>query len=124
MKFVFLRSQKILVLLATSAALVACGGGNDTACTSEARSSVMLTVLDTLGLPMRGYDVAFQIDKGSVQKITCESSDACAITYEQSGVFSMTVSKPGFNSTSLDVTVSRDECHVMTQRVTLTLKAF
>lgn len=127
MKSVFLRHRQMLIFLASSAILTACGSGNgsdDLACTAEARSSVSLTVLDTLGLPIRTYDVAFQINNGAMQNVSCNSSDACAIEYEKSGVFSMTVSKPGFNSTSLDVTVTRDACHVMTQHATLTLKAF
>ena len=127
MKPITLHRALWLILLISSALLSACGSGktgDDVVCTAEARSSISLTVLDTLGLPIRTYDVAYQIDKGATQNISCNSSGACAIEYEKSGVFSMTVSKPGFNSTSLDVTVTRDACHVNTQNVTLTLKAF
>ncbi len=117
-----------ITILSVTVLLTACGADDnskiDEVCTTEARSSISLTVLDTLGLPIRAYDVAFQINNGAMQKVSCDSNEACAIEYEKSGLFSMTVSKPGFNATSLDVTVTRDACHVMTQRVTLTLKAF
>ena len=127
MKSISLYRPLWLILLISSAVLSACGSGksgDDVVCTAEARSSVSLTVLDSLGLPMRAYDVAYQIDKGATQNISCNTSGACAIEYEKNGVFSMTVSKPGFNPTSLDVTVTRDACHVNTQNITLTLKAF
>ena len=127
MKSLPLHRSLWLTLLISSALLSACGSGksgDDIVCTAEARSSVSLTVLSTLGLPISNYDVAFQIDKGATQNISCNTSGACAIEYEKSGIFSMTVSKPGFNPTSLDVTVTRDACHVNTENVTLTLKAF
>lgn len=129
MTYQLMFALRFLILLTLTAFLAACGTGNgndagNAACTMEVRSSVDLSVLDSLGLPIRSFEAAFQINKGPVQKVSCASSDTCAIEYEKSGVFSMTVSKPGFNSTSLDATVTRDACHVMTRRVTLTLKAF
>lgn len=115
------------IIVAVCATLTACSNGNSSdklACTMEARSSVDLTVLDTLGLPLQSYDVSFQVDAGATQKINCNTSDSCPIEYEKSGVFSITVSKPGFNSASREVTVSKDACHVITQRVTFTLSTF
>lgn len=63
MKSVSLHRSLWLILLISSAVLSACGSGksgDDVVCTAEARSSVSLTVLDTLGLPMHAYDVAFK----------------------------------------------------------------
>ena len=106
--------------------LSACGNGayDGVACTTEARSSVDLSVLNTLGLPMRDYEVLYQINQGAVQKTICSTSSPCAIDFEKAGAFSFTVSKSGFQSVTGEVTVSKDVCHVITQRVTLTLKAF
>jgi hypothetical protein len=118
--------NRIPASLAIFLLLSACGNGtyDGVACTTEARSSVDISVLDTLGLPMRDYEVQYQINQGAVQQTSCKTSSPCAIDFEKVGVFSFTVSKSGFQSTSGEVTVSRDVCHVITQRVTLTLKAF
>ena len=118
--------NRVTVLLAISMLLSACGNGayDGVACTTEARSSVDISVLYILGLPLRDYEVLYQINQGTVQKTICYTSSPCAIDFEKAGVFSLTVSKSGFQSAMGEVTVSKDVCHVITQRVTLTLKAF
>lgn len=116
------RFVHILCLLAVSAMASACGGADaGFACTTEARTSVLLTVVDQLGAPLPGVSVRYQVDAGSAQSQACESNGVCAIAFEVSGVFSISATKVGYTSPSGTVTVTRDECHVNTERLTLTL---
>jgi hypothetical protein len=112
-----------LCLLAVSAIVSACGGGDDgIACTAEARTSVLLTVVDELNAPLPGVAVTYQVNGATAQSQACESNGRCAIAVEVSGVFSITASKAGYTSISGTATVTRDECHVNTERLTLTLR--
>lgn len=118
------RSVHILCLLAVAAMASACGGGggyDGIACTTEARTSVLLTVVDQLGAPLPGVTVMYQVNAGNAQSEACDSNGTCAIAFEVSGVFSITATKVGYTSPSGMVTVTRDECHVITERLTLTL---
>ena len=126
------RFVNLLCLIGLSA-VSACGGGDEgitpssppipsTACTTEARTSVLLTAVDHLNAPLPGVNVLYQVNGGTVQNQACESTGTCAIAFEVSGVFSITASKVGYTPASGTVTVTRDECHVITERLTLTLR--
>lgn len=110
-------------LLAVAAAMGGCGGGDAPVCTAEARASVLLTAVDDGGAPLAGGDVDFRVDGGAVQRVRCEAAAPCAIAYEVAGRFAITASKPGHAAASASVTVTGDECHVDTVRLTLTLRA-
>jgi hypothetical protein len=120
----FIRTLAPLVL----AALVsACGGGSGdgsdepVVCTTEARTSVLLMVIDQVGAPLPGVTASYRVDGGAAQSQPCNASGACPLAFEVSGVFAFTASKPGYTSQSGTVTVKRDACHVITERVTLAL---
>lgn len=118
-KSIGIKSLCLSVLLALSA----CGGGDDEgACTLEARASVALTVVDDLNAPVAAADVSFRVDGGAVQTLVCGSSGTCNLAYELSGAFAVSASKSGYLPTSGTVTVNKDACHVVTQKLTLTLK--
>lgn len=114
-----------LVPLTLSALVSACGGGDLgdglVVCTTEARTSVLVTVVDQVGAPLPGVTVSYRVDGGAAQSQPCDVSGACPLAFEVSGVFTFTASKLGYTSPSRTVTVKRDACHVVTERVTLTL---
>lgn len=115
----FIKSLCLSVLLALSA----CGGGDDEgACTAEARASVALTVVDDLSAPVAAADVSYRVDGGATQTLVCGSSGTCNLAYELSGAFAVSASKSGYLPASGTVTVNRDVCNVVTQKLTLTLK--
>ena len=118
------RSVHILCLLAVAAIASACGGGNASdgiACTTEARTSMVLTVVDQFGAPLPGVTAMYRANAGNAQSEACDSNGKCTIAFEVGGVFAITAAKVGHTSTSATVTVTRDACHVITERLTLTL---
>jgi hypothetical protein len=114
-----------LVSLALSALVSACGGGDPgdglVVCTTEARTSVLVTVVDQVGASLSGVTVSYRVDGGAAQSQPCDASGACALAFEVSGVFAFTAYKLGYTPLSGKATVKRDACHVITERVTLTL---
>ena len=115
----FIKSLCLPVLLALSA----CGGGDDEgACTAEAKVSVALTIVDDLNAPVAAAEVSYRVNGGAAQTLVCGSSGACNVANEVSGVFAISASKSGYLPASGTVTVDRDACHVITQKLTLTLK--
>lgn len=120
------RLTTVLCLLALSA-VSACGSGsngtnNEIVCTTEARASVLLTVVDSHNLPLADVDVTYQVDGGTIQSHACDAGGSCAIAFEVSGVFSISVSKAGYTPAAGSVTVTRDVCHVKTESLTLMLR--
>jgi hypothetical protein len=114
-------------LLSVTAALFlsACGGGDYSdavACTLEARASVVIRTVDTGGLPIVGTTVSYQINDGALQTVSCPAAGTCSIGSEQSGRFRLTVNKAGYVSQSTEVKVNADECHVLTEQVTVVLR--
>lgn len=69
--------------------LSACGNGayDGVACTTEARSSVDISVLDTLGLPLRDYEVIYQINQGAVQKQYAAQAHHAPLISKKPGFF-------------------------------------
>ena len=103
----------------------ACGGGKEDSivCTTEARTSLLLTVVDQLNAPLPGVNVTYQVNGGTAQSQACEATGKCAIAFEVSGVFSIAASKAGYTTAPGTVTVTRGVCHVTTESLTLTLRS-
>ena len=113
----------IACLFAVLAALGGCGGGSGggseggsgetdgIVCTAEARSSVLLTVVNQANVTLTDVSVTYQVNGGTSQNQTCESGAACTIGYEVAGTFSITAAKSGYSPASDTVTVTRNECH-------------
>lgn len=123
-----LTSTKRLVVLpsvlAATVLLYACSSGqsDDLLCTTEARASVMLTVVDANNTSLPDVSVSYSIDEASPKTQICDSNGACVLEYEVPGEFSITASKAGYLPAASTVKVKRGACHVNTERVTLTLK--
>jgi len=91
------------------------------ACTEEARSSVTVTVIGPNG-PICDANVVVHIGT-EVAPLTTFGPPDCtyAGVYERSGPMTVVASKTGFATASKMVTVGSDECHVIGEKVTLTL---
>lgn len=111
----------ILGLLVIGALVSACGGGG--ACTAELRTSVLVTVVDQFSAPLSGVTVTYQVNGGTTQSQAHEFNGTYGIAFEVSGLFTIAASKPGYTTSSGSVTVNRDECHVITERITLMLQS-
>jgi hypothetical protein len=114
-------------VLAATLLLCACGASDNTGdqavCTTEARASVMLTVIDAQNNKLPAVSVSYSIDKASPKTQICASNGECVLEYEVPGEFAITASKVGYSSASTTVNVSRSTCHVNTEQVILTLKS-
>jgi hypothetical protein len=110
-------------ILAATVLLYACGSGqsDDIVCTTEARASVMMTVVDANNTNLPDVSVSYSIDSASPKTQICDTNGACVLEYEVPGEFSITASKAGYLPASATVKVSRSACHVNTERVSLTL---
>jgi len=116
-------SRVALVAFALSSlAHVSCTTG-PVACTDIALSSLSVTVLDEAEQPV--IDATVTATHASDIK-TCESQNdgtyRCDF-YEVEGEFVVAATKSGYVDDSESVTVAADECHVITESVTLVLVA-
>jgi hypothetical protein len=126
----------ILFFLASSLLLPACGdgsgdsgsSGDPIACTLEARSSVSVTVVDVMGIPALDAMVTFSVDGGAEEDAECVTTaaaggcEAWVAGYERAGTFVIkAVSADGTAKDEETVTVTKDECHVISQMVELKL---
>lgn len=103
--------------------LTACPGGPTTVdCTTEARSSITLTVVDPDGADVPDATATYSVD-GSADE-DCESfgTGGLACGWELAGTFEVTVTAPGFAPSSFTQVVEADECHVITESVEHTLQ--
>jgi hypothetical protein len=119
-----LTPSRLLTLLTLSVLTTACGGGSGDglACTTEARPSVLLTVVDPQNAPLAGAVATFQVNGGPAQTQACDANGLCALAFELAGDFSISASRTGYLPATGTLRVSRDECHVITARLTLTLR--
>lgn len=114
-----------LFLLSAVATLVACGSGsasNDVVCTTEARASVILTVVDAQNKALSNVNVSYTVNNSALKTQQCDAAGVCVLEYEVLGDFSIEASKPSYISASANVKVSKSACHVDTQQISLVLK--
>ncbi|PTL77098.1 hypothetical protein [Vitiosangium sp. GDMCC 1.1324] len=115
------------VVLTLSTVLSACSGPQSF-CTLEARASVQVRVVDARGTPQRDARVTFTRDGGPEQQAMCAGAgtqgncDTWVTEYERPGEYVITAtSADGQRTARQSVSVGEDECHVLTETVTLTL---
>ncbi|MCK6587603.1 MAG: hypothetical protein HUU21_25105 [Polyangiaceae bacterium] len=128
---------KLSILLTVTSSLLwaACGddgdgtggAGGQVACTLEARSSVSVKVNDAMGIPVLDAIVTFSVDGGAEQDAECVQTaaaggcEAWVAGWEVAGTFEIkAVSADGMSQDTETVVVTKDECHVISQSVTLT----
>jgi len=114
------------IALVSLLGLAGCGTdsiGPDGACTTEARSSVTVKVVDMAGAFVADAVVTFTVDGGASE--TCELfPDGMSYTcgYERDGQITVTATKGADTKTqSVTVTKTADGCHVEGQSITITL---
>jgi hypothetical protein len=116
-----MRSAGVFVLAGILAGFACSDGGDDdgVVCTDDFRLSVLVTVLDGETV-VDDATVEFSVD-GDAQR-PCDNLEegryACG--GEQAGAFLITATR-GDQSGSVALTVTADECHVITEEVTLRL---
>lgn len=99
--------------------LVGCGGVGPTVCTTEYRYGLTITLKDGAGTPICDATVV-AVDgayRETLKAMSCEYGGAG----ERAGVYDVTITKSGFKTTTINVGVSKDECHVHTEVRNLTL---
>jgi hypothetical protein len=100
----------------------AAGCPQGTACTEIAVSSVQVTVTDTAGNLLDGATVTWSQDGGAAQD--CEAFDGqYTCGYEVEGVIDVEASATGYLPGTGQATVTADECHVITESITIALEA-
>lgn len=108
-----MRAHTIIPLALT---LTACVDKN-TDCTRLYAASVVLTVEDADGNPVDDYTAEYSVDGGPA-----EPCDEGTCGYEAAGSFSIVVDAVGFAEQTIQVEVSEDECHALTESVTVALQ--
>jgi hypothetical protein len=88
-------------------------------CTQEVVPSVVVTVSDSAGESIAGAEVGYcPTDMDCAEPIACEPwDDGYACGWEQAGELGIDVGAPGFMPQYHRVTVTEDECHVITERL-------
>lgn len=106
------------------------GGGGPIACTTEARSSVTVKVVDGMAMPVGDALVTYTVDGGASQNAECfnplggmGNCEYWVAGYEVAGDFVITAtSADGMKTATQMITVAKDQCHVISQSLTLTLQ--
>ncbi|MAA79185.1 MAG: hypothetical protein CL916_07980 [Deltaproteobacteria bacterium] len=101
-------------------------------CTSDFRSSALVTVLDQEGSPLLGVDVSYTVDGVSGTYIDSWENGTYVVGGEEAGDFivSMYAEIPQENDPccsdvgqgTLEFTIDADECHVITQEFETSLE--
>ena len=93
-------------------------------CTAEAVASVLLEVVDEEGVPIPDATATWSSLDGDTDAQDCVShAEGLVCGYEVAGQIELEASAPGYASETYEVTVEEDECHVITESVSLTLAA-
>lgn len=105
------------------ALVVGAAGCVEIDCTTEARASVTVTVVDETGQPLPGATVSYSVDSPALQPcIESGASGTWMCGFEQAGVFTIYAEREGYVSASDSVTVTEDQCHVETQVLEITIE--
>jgi hypothetical protein len=112
----------IALLCSTCGVLIAgCGAEDGIACTTEARSSVTVSVVDASDAPVSDAVVQYSVDGGPMTNCEQPGPDSRYVCgYEQEGDFTITATRGAMTGTAT-VTVTKDECHVIGQTVKIAL---
>lgn len=94
-------------------------------CDDYAAASAQITVLDESGAPVTTATVTASTEDGELDCETWDENGVYVCGYEVSGPFVISVEAEGFEpqELELEVGVTEDECHVVTEMATVTLVA-
>ena len=130
MKHLLQNHLRLLILAIAPIFLTACGygdrGGYSCPAVLDPNGAVRVTAKGTNGQPLSGYRVTYQVNSGGnssyPNEILCETTEECVLL-GKGGEYSLTITKDGFETTSLKVTVRSEFCSVYTEKVAVTLKS-
>jgi len=91
-------------------------------CTTEARVSVQVTITDQAGNIVDGATVTYDSDDGTGLPCDEGSAGTWACGYEVDGEITVHAEAPFLLPASDTVTVDSDECHVISESLTLVLE--
>jgi len=120
------RPSILVAVVALAAALGASACA--VSCTPVSIASVVVTVQDSTGALVTDATVTYQVDGGSEKAARCLDVEDAGCSkwvagWEESGAFVVVAtSGDGSKRAEETLTVSKDECHVQTEQVTLTLQ--
>lgn len=103
-------------------ALPACDESVD--CTTEARASVQLTIVDDSGASIPDASASYTIESESwPAPQDCEDMGEGTLIcgWEVEDTFHIEVQAPGYATEELEVEVGGDECHVITEQIQVVL---
>ena len=119
--------KKLILLLCCTPLLLAmtCENDDPIYCTQEAKAGLNVTVLNSQTNTPIVEDVIITAQDGSYQE-TLEyfpgGEFVFSGAYERTGTYTITVTKTGFQTfTSQPITVTKDECLVIPQQLTVNL---
>lgn len=92
-------------------------------CTTDARASVQVTVIDDAGNNLVDADVTWTGDDGVPTSCENNGGGEYVCGYEVSGEVTIDATRAGHEPASELVVVETDECHVITEQLTLSLVA-
>ncbi|MCK6503934.1 hypothetical protein L6R53_11130 [Myxococcota bacterium] len=117
-----MRPPRLLLAATAHLPLLACEEGID--CTTEARASVQLTVVDAAGATIPDASATYTIESESwPAPQDCEDLGGGTLVcgWEVEDTFHIEVEAPGYAARTLEVEVGGDECHVITEQVEVVL---
>ena len=116
----FLSRVRNLLIVFAVVSIFGCSD-NEVICTSEARSSLTITVSDVNGMELSDYGLSYTLD-GEPKDEFCLGISCDPVPFEIGGNFTVTASKPGYKSKTIAVTVGYGDCHVITERIEFILE--
>jgi len=111
--------KRISTLLVGFATLTGCSP--DGPCTEEARSSVTVNLTDTAGDPIEGAALEFLHDD-VIETCIDLGQGAYVCGWEQAGEITVFATADGYEPGEANALVEKDECHVITETLDLTLE--
>ena len=116
------RAPLVVLATLTLSTLTGCPSAPGPVCTEEARSSVSLSVLRSDGAIVPDVAVTFTVDGGASTACDDIGQGDFVCGFEIEGDFVISISAPGFIFAEEQVTVLADECHVISQVLTVLLE--
>ncbi|WP_297333321.1 carboxypeptidase-like regulatory domain-containing protein [Flavobacterium sp.] len=120
--------KKIVLFAMMFSLVVSCSGdddNNDVVCTEEARAGLNVTVKDAETSALLGEGITV-VAKDGLYTETLQFLDAPAQfvgAWERAGTYTLTVTAEGYETfTSQPIAVGEDECHVISEIITVQLQ--
>lgn len=125
------REMKSIVFVALVLMIGCDDAPSSSACTEEARSSVVLKIQDSATEEILDTAIIeYSVDNGTPKDVICDNDEtglhycgSLVLEYEVKGVFEFTISSPGYVDQTKTVTIEKTEdgCHVIGKTLTVNM---